>query len=463
MCCDSRIATHQGVCMSKKVHQNEIDLILDAIKHFPEGASLEKISNKLRSSLPKRTLQRRLAFLVKNKLVIVEGEARARRYRFEARQLVNKELTLSSEAKKLQKKILQPIQNRQYVGYNRNFLDNYRPNVTYYLPLSVRSYLSEIGRSPDGKRPAGTYARQIFNRLLIDLSWNSSRLEGNTYSLLETRRLLELGKATEGKNAKETQMILNHKGAIEFLVELADDLRFNRYTIFNLHALLANDLLPNQAACGRLRTIAVGIGQSVYFPLEVPQLIDECFQQILDTAQAIENPFEQAFFVMVHLPYLQPFEDVNKRVSRLAANIPLISQNLCPLSFVDVPEEIYINGLLCVYELNRIELLRDVFIWAYERSCSAYLATRNVIGEPDPFRMRYRSLIFEIVANIVHGCMDKKTALEAIEQHAQGVPTEDRTRFIEIIESEILGLHEGSIARYKLRPSEYTAWKKQFV
>ena len=364
---------------------------------------------------------------------------------------------------KLQKKILQPIQNRQYVGYNRNFLDNYRPNVTYYLPLSVRSYLSEIGRSPDGKRPAGTYARQIFNRLLIDLSWNSSRLEGNTYSLLETRRLLELGKATEGKNAKETQMILNHKGAIEFLVELADDLRFNRYTIFNLHALLANDLLPNQAACGRLRTIAVGIGQSVYFPLEVPQLIDECFQQILDTAQAIENPFEQAFFVMVHLPYLQPFEDVNKRVSRLAANIPLISQNLCPLSFVDVPEEIYINGLLCVYELNRIELLRDVFIWAYERSCSAYLATRNVIGEPDPFRMRYRSLIFEIVANIVHGCMDKKTALEAIEQHAQGVPTEDRTRFIEIIESEILGLHEGSIARYKLRPSEYTAWKKQFV
>ncbi len=89
--------------------------------------------------------------------------------------------------------------------------------------------------------------------------------------------------------------------------------------------------------------------------MEVPQLIDECFQQFLDTAGAIEDPFEQAFFAMVQLPYLQLFEDVNKRVSRLAANLPLVRNNLCPLSFVDVPECAYIDGLLGVYELNRIE------------------------------------------------------------------------------------------------------------
>src|SRR5204862_3151504 len=131
---------------------------------------------------------------------------------------------------------------------------------------------------------------------------------------------------------------------------------------------------PN--ASGRLRRIGVGIANSVYHPLEVPQLIEECFEQVVDTAAAIRNPFEQAFFIMVHLPYLQPFEDVNKRVSRLAANIPLNRNNLAPLSFVDVPDDLYIQGLLAVYELNRIELLKDVFLWSYERSAARYASVR---------------------------------------------------------------------------------------
>jgi len=98
------------------------------------------------------------------------------------------------------------------------------------------------------------------------------------------------------------------------------------------------------------------------------------------------------------MPYLQPFEDVNKRVSRLSANISLIRRNLCPLSFVDVPDRAYIDGILGVYELNRIELLRDVFVWAYERSCARYSAVRQSLGEPDPFRLRYRKKIYEFVA-----------------------------------------------------------------
>src|ERR1700739_5081638 len=100
-------------------------------------------------------------------------------------------------------------------------------------------------------------------------------------------------------------------------------------------------------------------------PLEVPQLIEENFDQILATAAAITDPFEQAFFVMVQIPYLQPFDDVNKRVSRLAANIPFIKGNLSPLSFIDVPRALYMEALLGVYELNKIDLLRGVFIWAY--------------------------------------------------------------------------------------------------
>ncbi len=143
-------------------------------------------------------------------------------------------------------------------------------------------------------------------------------------------------------------MILNHKAAIEFLVEAtsadathdASDALFDRHTIRNLHALLSDNLLPDSGANGRLRSIGVGIHGSVYQPLEVPQLIEESFAQITDTLAAIHEPFEQAFFAMVHLPYLQPLEGVNKRVSRLAANIPMFQHNLCPLSFINGSDRI---------------------------------------------------------------------------------------------------------------------------
>jgi Fic family protein len=125
-------------------------------------------------------------------------------------------------------------------------------------------------------------------------------------------------------------MILNHKDAIEFIVQVTEEIDFNYYTITNLHALLSNNLLPDPSASGRLRTFGVGITNSVFTPLAMPQLIDDMFRIMLSKAQEIENPFEQAFFIMVQLPYLQPFDDVNKRVSRLAANIPLNKHNLAP-------------------------------------------------------------------------------------------------------------------------------------
>ena len=353
------------------------------------------------------------------------------------------------------------MQHRTPVGYRRSFLDSYRPNTTFYLPAALRAELQALGQVAAHNEPAGTYARSIANRLLIDLSWNSSRLEGNTYSLLETERLLSAGDAAEGKGALEAQMILNHKAAIEFLMDCTPDMGFNRYTLLNLHALLSDNLLPDPTASGRLRTVAVGIGQAVFLPLEGPQLIAECFAQVLDTAAAIQDPLEQAFFAMVHLPYLQPFEDVNKRVSRLAANIPLIQHNLCPLSFVDVPPAAYISAMLGVYELNRIELLRDVFAWAYKRSCARYSAVRQSLGEPDPFRLRYRALIFDTVAEVVRAAMNKQRAIAFVARQArQHLPPADQHRFVEVTETELMSLHEGNMARYRLRPSEFEAWRQ---
>jgi len=146
-----------------------------------------------------------------------------------------------------------------------------------------------------------------------------------------------LGREAAGKDHREAQMILNHKAAIELLVEQAEDIGLNSFTFFNLHALLSENLLADPSESGRLRQRIVEVSGTVFHPLDIPQQIDRYFRMILDKADAIEDPFEQAFFIMAHIPYLQPFVDVNKRVSRLGANIPLIRRNLCPLSFIDVP------------------------------------------------------------------------------------------------------------------------------
>ncbi len=444
--------------------------LIEVVGRFTEGASVEEVLLGLDPTVPRRTLQRWLAALVKAKELIVIGQARARRYLLpHTAQKVQVELigsvpfSLTADAVAVQKKVSQPLHYRQPVTYRREFLDGYHPNKTHYLPENIRKKLWKLGGSEEGHYPAGTYARQIFHRLLIDLSWNSSRLEGNTYSLLETERLLELGSAAAGKNLKETQMILNHKAAIEFLITSVEEIGVNRYTILNLHTLLSDNLMSDPAASGRLRAISVGISHSTYLPIAIPPVIEECFDLLISKAHAIQDPFEQAFFLMVQIPYLQAFDDVNKRTSRLAANIPLIQHNLCPLSFIDVPEQMYVNGLLGVYELNRIELLRDVFVWAYERSCNLYSTTRKAIGEPDPFRMQYRNAIRQVISEIVRQGWNKSQAVSAIRQHAGDfIPMQDQPRFIEIVERELLSLHEGNIARYQLRPMEYGHWKKSW-
>lgn len=460
--------------MAKMIATPDMKAILDIVKQFPQGAGIEDIEARLSSPATRRTLQRWLQALMTQQRLQKVGQARATRYLSplivevavsepaaapytgQADVLI----PLSNEGADIERYVRQPLQKRTPVGYQRAFLDDYRPNETFYLPEPVRADLLAHGQAVGADEPAGTYARQIAHRLLIDLSWNSSRLEGNTYSLLETERLIQEGEAANGKEALEAQMILNHKDALEFLIDSAEEIAFNRYTLLNVHAILSDNLLADPSACGRLRSISVGIGHTVFLPLEGPQRIEECFRQILDTAEAIADPFEQAFFAMVHLPYLQPFEDVNKRVSRLAANIPLIRRNLCPLSFVDVPQQIYVSAMLGIYECNRVALLRDVFVWAYKRSCARYSAVRQSLSEPDPFRLRYRQLIIEAVGDVVRGRMGKAETVPFVQRFAEGrVPEQDRARLVEVIETQLLSLHEGSIARYRLRPSQYQAWQ----
>jgi Fic family protein len=452
------------------MREEDLTAIETVVRANP-GATSTEIEATLTGNVKRRTLQYRLKRLVDNGRLIREGDDRWARYRVPGELPVpvpaetvadEAAVPLSREGEEIRAHLRQPLSARAPVGYNREFLSAYQPGATLYLPEAARARLAEIGARPvRGQEPAGTYARQILSRLLIDLSWNSSRLEGNTYSLLDTKRLIEFGKEAEGRDRLEAQMILNHKDAVEFLVGNAADIGFNRYTILNLHAILANNLLADERAAGRLRHIGVGIDGSVSHPPETPQLVEECFDQLLATAAAITNPFEQSLFVMAQLPYLQPFDDVNKRVSRMAANIPFIKANLSPLSFTDLPRGLYTHATLGVYELNRIELLRDVFIWSYERSAARYAAVRQSLGEPDPFRLRYRDALRAVVAEVVRGRMDRRTAENQVESWAmEHIEEGDRSAFREVAESELLSLHEGNFARYAIRPGEFAAWQQ---
>lgn len=460
--------------MARKVPEEELQAIEDAVRSLAEPASIDRIMSALGRDTPRRTLQHRLKILVDDGRLQMTGERRWARYSIgppDGQKLVAAEtqiepqgelfIPLSKAGAAIQAYVRQPVEARKPVGYVRELLESYRPNETAYLSAKERAHLRKVGTPQIAEQPAGTYAKQVLTRLLIDLSWNSSRLEGNTYSLVDTKRLIEFGQEAEGKDQIEAQMILNHKDAIEFLVSEADEIGFNRYTILNLHGMLANNLLADPDAPGRLRHIGVGIEGSAFHPLEVPQAIEECFDQILATASAISDPFEQAFFVMVQLPYLQPFDDVNKRVSRLSANIPLIKGNLAPLSFIDVPKKIYTEGMLGVYEQNKVELLKDLFIWAYERSAARYAAVRQSLGEPDPFRLKHRQALRLVVSEVIRGRMSKKQAAAHLAQWAdEEIDEADREQFREVAESELLSLHEGNFARYRVTPNEFRDWRE---
>lgn len=447
-----------------------------ALQAMPEGARIEMLIDRLGVPVSRRTLQRHLAAWSSAGAIRAEGTRKGRRY-FVGSALTATAITpgtgalnvpsaatvadavpFSPEGAMVRDSVRLPIAARLPVGYEREFLDRYEPNSSSYLSSTLAGHLHELGRTPNGARPAGTYARDILGRLLIDLSWASSRLEGNTYSLLDTEQLIGLGRVPSGKDAKETQMILNHKAAIELLVDPAADVGVNRFTLLNLHAILADNLLEEPSQAGRLREIPVGIAGSVYTPTAFPQLIEEQFDQLLRKGSAIRDPFEQSFFLMVHVPYLQPFADVNKRTSRLAANISLIRDNYVPLSFVDVPERAYIDGLIGIYEHNRVELLRDVFVWAYERSCLRYKTVRDSLPEPDPFRLAHRQELIDVVGHIVREQL-RPTARQVTTLAARSMKGDELKRFTRMALQDLESLHEGNIARFRLRPSEFRRWR----
>lgn len=466
--------------MPRLTPSQALDKLAEWINANPAEVSVETLIQQPGNTAARRTLQRRLALLAEQQRIGVRGEGRATRYHrlpWSGASVQPSPATApaaavkapstadyvptSAEGAEIRAAISQPRHLRKPVGYQLDFLSQYHPNDTAYLPPSLREQLHGLGRSPAEQTPAGTFAKDILNRLLIDLSWASSQLEGNTYSRLDTERLIEFGQAAEGKNALETQMILNHKQAIEYLVLNPENARVHTDTLIALHAFLSDGLMADPAAVGRIRRRAVEIGGSVYLPIALPQRLEELFGIVTQMAAEITDPFEQAFFLMVHLPYLQPFEDVNKRVSRLAANIPFIRHNLCPLSFIDVPQQAYVDGMLGVYELNRVDLLRDVFVWAYERSCQQYVAVKQNLVPPDIFRLQHRQALAEVIGAIVR--QGDTPTQEAVKR---GMPASvlpaNQEHFVQLALAEFGALHAGNAVRFGIRPLEFGEWERRY-
>ena len=221
----------------------------------------------------------------------------------------------------------------------------------------------------------------------------------------------------------------------------------------NLHAVLMQDLLADVTSLGTIREKVVNIVGTTYFPSQVPALLLEMFERIIATATLIKNPVEAAFFLWVNLAYLQPFEDGNKRVSRLAANIPLMLYNQAPLSFLDVDREDYALAMMGVYEFCDVSMAVDLFDWTYRRSQAKYKVVLESMGSPDPFRVKYREALNEAVGMVVRGRKPEGEAFSSL-----GLPDEDGSKFQQLLGQELNALAAFNCARYRLSSKETQAW-----
>ena len=328
------------------------------------------------------------------------------------------------------------------------------PDKTFYLSAPERERLHEAGRPAGPPIPAGTYARRILERLLVDLAWASSRMEGNTYNILETEQLVRFGEEATGKDRREAVMILNHKEAIQYLVDNIGEVGINRQHICDIHALLSDGLLIDPAMAGRLRRLPAGISHSSYTPLEDEFAIEEEFRIIIEKAAAISDPFEQSFFLLVQIPYLQAFDDVNKRTSRIASNIPLLKADLAPMSFITMDDETYIDGLIGIYEINNVSLLRDVYIDAYLTSAKNYKTLRAEVDTPEKAAVAYRDFVKAAVRRSVLEWKEFNADNVMGMAAAADIPNEDRQQVVDYVGAQFRGLHEGNVIRFRLKPED---------
>lgn len=426
------------------------------------------------SEVPDRTLRNWLTTLVGEGAIESRGERKGRRYRLRPGSLagaVTRGATLagrgtvtpnlfSPRSLALIKRIEAPIYTRAPATYREDWLESYVPNQTTYLMPQQREQLAALGKRDPLFGRACTYIRKIYDRLLIDFSFNSSRLEGNTYSLADTERLVLQGASAPGKLDAERIMILNHKEAIAYLVRNVETLQADEDTIRTLHYLLADSLIAPELA-GQIRDESIRVSGTTYAPLEGRERLTRLLRRLLEKALAIIDPFEQSFFHLVHISYLQAFIDVNKRTARLASIIPLIKGDYVPQSFVEMDADSYLKATIAVYELNEVEPLADVYAWSYQRSCQRYDTTALAVGF-DEIAALYRTQRRALVADFVRAKVPLDQAIGWITANVPpNVEPRDHEKFVSDVAAEIKHLDMSRIGGLGITRQEFEAWQQR--
>ena len=440
-------------------HEAVLALVLAASSSVQPG-TLEQ-----NSQIPRPSLNRILKDLLTAGLIAKQGMGRATRYTGlnptkAATQILPHGLASSAEpgrmawsasARSLIESLRMPLGARTTVGYESRFVGDYIPNQSGLLPPQLAVDLFNAGRSKD-QQPAGTYALEVLQQLLIDLSWSSSRLEGNRKSLIDTKALFDLAEHA-GPIDEDTVMLLNHKSAIEFMVDTVPTDGITTPAVIDVQALLMRDLLRDSRDIGSIRRRVVNIDGSVYSPSNIPMLLEQTLHLIVDKARHIRNPVEAAFFLWINVAYLQPFADGNKRTSRLCANMPLMLYNCAPLSFLDVDRTDYATAMLGVYEQRNVSAAVELFESIYRRSIQKYSVLRASLGVPDPIRARYRTTLNELMTFVVSRNQTLEDAFLNVT-----VETADLTALRTIANTELDHLEQYNCARYNLARGTTKKW-----
>jgi len=339
------------------------ELILNYLKNKPNSSSKE-IFEGLHSAVSYATVKRFLSRLLNEKQIIQQGNAKNSRYAlsptFNLFYPINLDEYFSKE-----------IDEREILtGYNFSLIPETLQNVQLFTVQELTLLRDLQNKFSENIAQLSDFEYQKdMERLAIDLSWKSSQIEGNTYSLLETERLLKDKQTAAGKTKDEAIMLLNHKDAIDFVVANPDYfLLLSTAKVEELHSILIKELGVDR----NIRTRRVGITGTNYRPLDNEFQIREALQQICDLINNRENIFEKTLFALVLLSYIQAFSDGNKRVARITANALLIANKYCPISFRTVDTVDYKKAMLLFYEQNNISAFKQVFINQFKFAVDNY-------------------------------------------------------------------------------------------
>ena len=337
--------------------------ILQFLHFYPES-SRNDIETGLSLTESPATLKRMLASLVGKGDVAVVGQGRATRYSISAQAQVTMKIDIETYFKKeTDERVIQS-------GFNFSLINEILPKVEIFTSEEMErlnALQNQFKQNLQGI--SDTEYRKEMERLGIDLSWKSSQIEGNTYSLLETEKLLKEKQTASGKTKEEAVMLLNHKDALDFILDNPDYLKkLSVRRIEDIHSLLVKELDVDKG----IRKRRVGITGTNYRPLDNEFQIREALEDSCSLINAKENVFEKAILALVLLSYIQAFADGNKRTARITSNAILIANNFCPISFRTVDSIDYKKAMLIFYEQNNISAFKQIFIEQFAFAVEQY-------------------------------------------------------------------------------------------